>query len=106
MKKKARSADFCVGQIGVITTFDVITNAVIKMVHCITMGTGIGGRAIVLGYLLVPERHVILIREGPAMLAKGARWMLFEHFTFVYPIFAFHSPAFWETTSYRLKHCQ
>ena len=35
MKKNARSADFCADQIDVITNFAVITNVVIKRVHCI-----------------------------------------------------------------------
>ena len=40
MKKNTRSADFCADRIDVITNFavltyfDVITNAVIKRVHC------------------------------------------------------------------------
>ena len=33
--KNTRSADFCADRIDVITNFSVITNAVIKMVHCI-----------------------------------------------------------------------
>ena len=32
--KKIRSADFCAVQIDVITNFAVITNVVIKRVHC------------------------------------------------------------------------
>ena len=34
-KKNTRSADFCADQIEVITNFAVITNVVIKRVHCI-----------------------------------------------------------------------
>ena len=34
MKKKTRSADFCADQIDAITNFAVITNVVIKRVHC------------------------------------------------------------------------
>ena len=32
--KDTQSADFCAGRVGVITNFAVITNAVIKRVHC------------------------------------------------------------------------
>ena len=32
--KNTRSADFCVDRIGVITNFAVISNVVIKRVHC------------------------------------------------------------------------
>ena len=35
MKKNTGSADFCANRIDVITNFPVITNAVIKKVHCI-----------------------------------------------------------------------
>ena len=38
MKNNARSADFCADRTEVITNFAVITNAVIKRVHCIRMG--------------------------------------------------------------------
>ena len=34
--KNTRSADFCADRIDVITNFAVITNVVIKRVHCIT----------------------------------------------------------------------
>ena len=34
MKKNTRSADFCADRIDVITNFAVITNVVIKRVHC------------------------------------------------------------------------
>ena len=34
MKKNARSSDFCADRIDVMTNFAVITNAVIKRVHC------------------------------------------------------------------------
>ena len=34
MKKNTRSADFCADRIDVITDFAVITNVVIKRVHC------------------------------------------------------------------------
>ena len=34
MDKKTRSADICADRIDVITNFAVITNAVIKRVHC------------------------------------------------------------------------
>ena len=34
-KKKTQSADFCADQTDVITNFAVITNVVIKRVHCI-----------------------------------------------------------------------
>ena len=34
MKKKTRSIDFCADQIDDITNFSVITNVVIKRVHC------------------------------------------------------------------------
>ena len=36
MKKCMKSADFCADQIDVITNFTVITNVVIKRVHCIS----------------------------------------------------------------------
>ena len=35
MKKNTRSPDFCEDRIDVITNFAVITNVVIKRVHCI-----------------------------------------------------------------------
>ena len=34
--KNTRSVDFCAGQIDFITNFAVITNVVIKTVHCIS----------------------------------------------------------------------
>ena len=36
MKKNTRSADFCADQIDVITNLAVITNVIIKRVHCIS----------------------------------------------------------------------
>ena len=39
MKKNTRSADFCADRIDVITNFAVITNAVIKRVHCMSICT-------------------------------------------------------------------
>ena len=39
MKKNTRSADFCSDQIDVIKNFAVITNVVIKRVHCIKLHT-------------------------------------------------------------------
>ena len=38
MKKNTRSADFCADQIDIITNFAVITNVVIKRVHCMNIG--------------------------------------------------------------------
>ena len=35
--KNTRSADFCSDQTGIITIFSVITNVVIKRVHCISL---------------------------------------------------------------------
>ena len=35
--KNTRSADFCADQIDVITNFAVITNVVIKRIHCIIL---------------------------------------------------------------------
>ena len=35
--KQKRSAEFCTDRIGVITNFAVITNVVIKRVHCIPL---------------------------------------------------------------------
>ena len=40
-EKIIRSADFCADRIDVITNFAVITNDVIKRVHCITYGYAI-----------------------------------------------------------------
>ena len=40
--KNARSADFCADQIDVITNFAVITNVVIKRVHCTFENTQLG----------------------------------------------------------------
>ena len=37
-EKNTRSANFCADQIDVITKFAVITNVVIKRVHCIDSG--------------------------------------------------------------------
>ena len=37
MTNNTRSADFCADQIDVITNFAVITNVIIKRVHCNTM---------------------------------------------------------------------
>ena len=34
MKKNTRSADFCADRIDIISNFAVITNVVIKRVHC------------------------------------------------------------------------
>ena len=36
IKKHTRFADFCADRIDVITNFAVVTNAVIKRVHCIS----------------------------------------------------------------------
>ena len=35
--KNTQSADFCADRIDVITNFAVITNAIIKRIHCINM---------------------------------------------------------------------
>ena len=39
MKINTRSTDFCADRINVITNFAVITNAVLKRVHCTCMGS-------------------------------------------------------------------
>ena len=40
--KSRRSADFCADQIDVITNFAVITNVVIKRVHCSMFNYAVG----------------------------------------------------------------
>ena len=43
-KKKKRSADFCADRIDDITNFAVMTNVVIKRVHCISKLTSVANQ--------------------------------------------------------------
>ena len=75
--KNTRSADFCVDQIDVITNFAVITNVVIKRVHCICISFSVGGHG-TLGLRVQEDRKIVdnlvnEIRKGKVLRRLSMR---------------------------------